>query len=157
MRLNRVPNWILLQSKSILHPGKEEWHIITKVWLVTLMKVVSPAVTTQKKQTTVTWMEMQNFVCHLSLKNFSSYVYRVGFLATHVDKPPSKSCAVTWLWRYNLHQCHQPNLCNYVPLLFPRMKNAFTLQKNSVWNPVQSHVKLLACVHLQLITLERAV
>ena len=41
-----------------------------------------------------------------------------------------------------------------------QMNNAFTLQKNSVWNPVQSHVKLFASVHLQKsppITLERAV
>ena len=57
---------------------------------------------------------------------------------------------------------HQPNLCNVhtTPLTQDedslvsqtRMKNAFTLQKNSVWNPVQSHVKLLASVHLQIST-----
>ena len=34
--------FILLETKSVLHPGKEEWIVITEVWLVTVMKVVSP-------------------------------------------------------------------------------------------------------------------
>ena len=89
---------------------------------------------------------------------FSSYVYRVGFLTTHVDKLPRKSCAVTWLWRYNLHQFHQPNLCNYVPLLFPGWRNSLCrrIQFGTLFSLMSSYWHQYTCKS-PLITLERAV